>query len=351
MARKIPPSPQQDELIALLRTQAQPWLDWPNVTSVGVGPKLVNGQPTGELSIQVSVAEKIGDAKKIAARGLRVLPKSLKLPDGRVVPVDVVERSFRLSHDIVALPPPVQTGEAAWPAALRRRRRVARLVPGVSVSHRQTPSGTLGAIVYEQTFGRPCLLGNAHILAGGTGQVGDIVVQPGSSDSADLAGNGAARLLRSHVGLAGDCAIASIDGRLFDEGILGLGIAPRRVAKAVLGDRVVKSGRTTGVTYGVVTRVGLVFRHDYGGSIGKQDIGAFEIGADPARPPGPGGLCDGGDSGALWLIADGGGAATDIGVGLHFARQVDDATGAEHALACNLHSVFDRLGVSFQPPA
>ena len=340
----------QDELVELLRAQAQRWLDWPNVTSVGVGPRLVNGQPTGELSIQVSVAEKIPDKKEIGRRGSMVLPRTLRAPDGRVAPVDVVERSFRLSYELVSGLSPFRSGEEMLPPRVRRRRRLTRLLPGVSISHPTVPAGTLGAIVYDQKLGWPCVLSNAHVLVGANGKPGDVTLQPGSSDSADLARNELGRLLRSHVGLAGDCAIASIENRLFDETIFELGVAPRRVAKVAVGDKVAKSGRTTGVTFGVVKRAGLVIRYDYGGATGKQDIGGFEIQADPAHPSSDGRLCDGGDSGAVWMIVENG-QVTDVAAGLHFAQQTDTATGVDFALACNLHSVLEKLEVSFVRPA
>ena len=175
---------------------------------------------------------------------------------------------------------------------------------------------------------------------------GDIVLQPGRFDDSDVANNALGTLLRSHIGLAGDCAIAGIETRLFDERILELGIAPRKLAKVAIGDRVMKSGRTTGVTRGIVVRVGVVIRHDYGGRIGAVQVGGFEVGPAADAPAPNGVLCDEGDSGSLWVI-DKNGAATDIAAGLHFAQQHDPAGGAEHALACNIHSVFEKLDVSF----
>ena len=81
----------QEELIEILRAQAQRWLDYPNITSVGVGPRIVGGKKTGELAIQVSVTEKIRDPKKLVARGFTRLPRTLRTRDNRQVPVDVVE--------------------------------------------------------------------------------------------------------------------------------------------------------------------------------------------------------------------------------------------------------------------
>lgn len=350
MPRRKPAALTQDELIEVLRARAQRWLRDPNVTSIGVGPRLVGGRPTGELSIQVSVAEKIRNAKQLAARGFKQLPRTLRSPDGREIPIDVVERSFRLSFDLVApTAPPAWIDEEALAPRVRRRRRLTRILPGVSVSHPTVAAGTLGAIVYDRIRGGPCVLSNAHVLAGTAGLLGDVVVQPGSSDSGDVSGNASGRLLRTHVGLAGDGAIASVEGRLFNETIFELGVIPRRLAKVSIGDRVAKSGRTTGVTFGVVKRVGLVFRHDYGGTLGVQEVGGFEIAIDPTRPPADGRLCAGGDSGSLWMIVEHG-TVTDIAAGLHFAEQTDAASGVDFGLACNLPGLLEKLDVSLLPP-
>ncbi len=46
------------------------------------------------------------------------------------------------------------------------------------------------------------------------------------------------------------------------------------------------------------------------------------------------------------MIEEAGGVST-IAAGLHFAQQADPLSQAEHALACNIHSVFERLDISF----
>ena len=232
---------------------------------------------------------------------------------------------------------------------LQRRRRLARICPGLSVAHVDGSAGTIGAIVYDRRTGRPCVLSNAHVLAGVTAAIDARVVQPGRFDDADVAAGALGTVLRSHVGLAGDCAVATIDTRLYDEAILELGVAPRRLAKVQLGDVVVKSGRTTGVTRGVVVRVGVVVNHDYGGTIGVRQIGGFEIGPAPGATAK---LCDEGDSGSLWMIEDPAThAASDIAAGLHFAQRDDPAGTIDHALACAIDSVVEKLDISFSSVA
>jgi endonuclease G len=203
--------------------------------------------------------------------------------------------------------------------------------------------------VFDRETGAPCVLSNWHVLHGNTGAVGDDVVQPGPSDNNNMSGNRAGKLLRSHLGNAGDCALARIDGRRFDPAVLDLGTAPTRMARVELGDTLVKSGRTTGVTYGIVRRVDVVAKINYRGITGEQAIGGFEIGVDPSRRPSDGEISKGGDSGAAWLVSRNG-TATDIFAGLHFAGEVSTSSD-EHALACYPLSVQKKLDFVLAPPA
>jgi len=120
-------------------------------------------------------------------------------------------------------------------------------------------------------------------------------------------------------------------------------VTPTRVGRVELGDRVVKSGRTTGVTRGVVSRVGVVTQINYGGDVGRQRVGGFEI--KPVRFGDE--ISSGGDSGCVWMIDD---EDADIAVGLHFAGETSPDPNAEFALACQMDTALDRMGVSINPP-
>ncbi len=330
-------------LVDLLRSRAQRWPELPNVTSVGVGYRLRRGRRTRGLAIQVTVARKLTPAQ-LRAAPFEPLPATLT--DGGIsADVDVVERAYRPSFVVVPDPPGSMPPAPPASVRLQRRRRLARIRPGASVGHVDASAGTIGAIVYDRRTGRPCVLSNAHVLAGVT-QAADLrVVQPGRFDDGDVAASALGTVLRSHVGMAGDCAVATIETRLYDETILELGVVPRRLATAQLGDVVTKSGRTTGVTRGEVVRVGVVFNHDYGGIVGVRQIGGFEVGP---LPGGAATLCDEGDSGSLWMIEDPTtGAVSDVVVGLHFAQRDDPAGSIDHALACAIHSVVEKLDISF----
>lgn len=335
------------ELVELLRSKAQKWVTLPNVTSVGVGYKSEGGRRTARTCIQVTVSKKL-TISELKVQGLTPLPKSIRTADGRLVPIDIVERNYRSSYQI--LPEPSGSEFPATTFAdprMTRRSWLSKIMPGVSVSGLEGIAGTIGAIVYDNATGVACVLSNAHVLCCPGKANGSAVVQPGRSDDADIDRTALGHVLRHHVGLAGDCAIAAIETRLYEEEIYELGIVPRRIAKPELGDRVVKSGRTTGVTLGEVVRVGVVASHDYGPPLGHVQIGAFEIGrVTTGNPSGP--ISAGGDSGALWLVYDGQ-RVQDIAVGLHFASQSDPLSEEDHALACSIHSVLEKLDVSFRP--
>ncbi|MFL6522714.1 MAG: DNA/RNA non-specific endonuclease, partial [Nitrososphaera sp.] len=158
------------------------------------------------------------------------------------------------------------------------------------------------------------------------------------------------KLVRSHLGHAGDCAIATIDGRDINPSIMDLGIVIEKLGEPELGDKVVKSGRTTGVTHGIVKRVDVLTKLDYGGSVGEQEIGCFEIGLDPDNIPDNGEVSMGGDSGSAWLFKSDVGQATDVMAGLHFAGE-GPADPNEHAIACYPKSVFEKLQISLSPPS
>jgi endonuclease G len=330
------PDRQRNSLIEALRehvrARGNDYLKDPNVTSVGVGLK--NGD--GPISLQFTVGEK-GDSA-IEALGSEPIPETITLADGTSVPTDVIQRSYKPAFEVV---------EAE--ALDDRRVRRDPLQPGISIAHPKGTAGTIGMIVFDRATGAPCVLSNWHVLHGNGGAIGDTIVQPGPFDDNNVAGNAAGKLLRSHLGNAGDCALARIEGRKVEREIFELDVTPRRMAQVALGDKVIKSGRTTGVTYGIVRRVDVIAKINYRPPTGEQAIGGFEIGVDPARKPGDGEISKGGDSGCFWAIARGA-KATDIFAGLHFAGETEGSTD-EHALACYPLSVQKKLDFVLEPPA
>lgn len=325
-----------DRMRQWIRRWGRLHLEDENVTSLGIGHKEIGGRRTGPVCIQFTVRRKL-DPAELESAATRALPEVIAI-DAVEVPTDVVERSFVPAYEVV-------------PEAIddERTRRADPLRPGVSVSHPTVSAGTAGAIVHDRRTGDPVLLSNWHVLQGPDGSIGDEVLQPGTHD--DNSGdprNVVGRLLRSHLGVAGDGAIASLDRRESDPSILGLDVVPAEIGDPELGDRVVKSGRTTGVTHGLVSRIHTIVSLDYDDGKGEQSIGGFEIEPDPRRSDEQVSLSDGGDSGAVWMLKAGNGRTSTVMGGLHFAG-ADSADGQERALANYASSLRDRLGFSLSP--
>jgi endonuclease G, mitochondrial len=320
---------------AAVRQVADEYLRDPNVTSVGIGYKVRDGKRTDEIALQFTVGEKIAP-EGLEAAATRPIPESITV-NGMTFATDVVERDFH--------PQPIAVATEAKPD---RKRRLDPMMPGASIGHVRSTAGTLGCLVREKAGGEIRILSNWHVLQGEDGQLGDPIAQPGPYDDNRVSENVCGALERSFLGLAGDCALASIDGRAATEEVLDLGVPVRQIGDPELGDRVVKSGRTTSVTHGIVTRVHTVTKLSYGSS-GEHRIGSFEIGPDPDRPAENAEISMGGDSGSAWMAVGPGGEASEMMLGLHFAGETVEP--AEYALACYASSVFEKLEIGPVGPA
>ncbi|BDU06765.1 DNA/RNA non-specific endonuclease [Nocardia cyriacigeorgica] len=332
------PAPDERLLSALrryIRARGAGYLDDPNITSIGVGYKITDGERTDTVSLQFTVGRKVA-LERLESLGTTAIPESIAV-DEFDVPTDVLERRYEPSYRVVT--------EASPPETKVRRDPV---VPGISVANINETAGTLGCIVYDATDGTPLVLSNWHVLHGPRGAIGDVVVQPGPHDDNRTDRNRLGVLTRSHLGIAGDCAVATIEDRRFDTGILGIDVTPTELGDPELGDTVIKSGRTTSVTHGVVRRVDVIVKINYGAA-GEQRIGCFEIGPDSAHPAPGEEISRGGDSGAVWLFTADGKPGTVL-AGLHFGGETDSSPD-EHALACLPQSVFEKLEVTLTPPA
>lgn len=326
----IASAPDIERIRRLIRAKGESLLALPMVTSVGIGYKIQGNKKTNTPSLQFSVERKVS-LEGLAAEGVSALPTAIEF-EGVSIPTDIVERKFRPSYAVVQLKPKTS-----------RKVRLNPVMPGVSISHASLTAGTLGAIVRDATSGDTVLLSNWHVLHGAGGQIGDAIVQPGPYDDNRVFSNGIGRLLRSHLGLAGDCAIASVEGRRVDLAQLELGVVINSVGKPDLGDVLAKSGRTTGVTYGQVSRVDALFKMPYE-DMPEQVIGGFEIEPWAKRLPKDGEISKGGDSGSAWLAVDTKGQTTTTMLGLHFGGDAEGSDG-EFALACYAHSVFEKLEI------
>ncbi|MGS1009900.1 hypothetical protein [Achromobacter anxifer] len=189
---------------------------------------------------------------------------------------------------------------------------------GVSVGHVNVTAGTLGSRTIGLTApwtNRHLILSNNHVLANSNaGRVNDSIIQPGAADGGRHPADQIAVLAR-WVPISFGGAANFVDaafGWAWHERIRGeqyylsggraayyrTGTAP---LAASLGLIVGKSGRTTGLTQGRVTQIGVSVNVNYGGgrvALFRNQIAIQSVNANP--------FSAGGDSGSLiWHWATG----------------------------------------------
>lgn len=271
----------------------------------------------GEPAIRVHVREK-KPLSVLEAAGITPVPKRMA-----EFPTDVLEGTYR--------------PQLWWTMPGTRVTADPRLGPadplrgGISISdERHNSAGTLGAKVIDRETGAEMILSNWHVLvADWIGRPGQRIYQPGRLDGG-TGGDTVARLTRDAMSSNLDAAVATLSGarRLVND---QLGVGPiTRLGAATLGLEVVKSGRTTGITYGQVTGIEGVAQITYSGvkRLIREVVTIDPVwGGEVSRP---------GDSGSMWLSRAAKGA-----IGLHFAG----SDVPERALALDAHSVLSALNV------
>lgn len=315
-----------------------------NVVGVGVGYKYKGDECTGEPAFIVYVEKK--------------LPPS-DMSRGHLVP----EKIDGLDTDVVEI------GRVRMLGARTSRERPCQ--PGVSIAHYKSTAGTLGAVVKDKSTKQLMVLSNNHVLANGSSlqevraKTGDPILQPGPYDGGKLddrigtlyryvplvknvsksdcpvamaVSRWATRILNivkkdyeirfyKHFKTENtvDCALAKLDSmELVKASIMDIGDI-KGISEAKPGDKVQKSGRTTGLTRGVVKSIGTTLQVEM-----KEDEKIWfsdQVVTDmPSQP---------GDSGALVLKEN-----LDV-VGLLFA-------GSEKLTIFNrISNVIDRLAIEF----
>lgn len=213
---------------------------------------------------------------------------------------------------------PVQQVTVGSVDAYSHRARHRPAPGGVSVGHVSITAGTLGSRAIGLTApwnNRHLILSNNHVLANSNaGRVGDSIVQPGPADGGRHPGDQIAVLARwvpINFGGAANLVDAAF-GWAWHERIRGgqyylsggaaayysTGSAP---LAASLGLLVGKSGRTTGLTQGRVTQIGVSVNVNYGGgrvALFRNQIAIQSVNSNP--------FSAGGDSGSLiWHWATG----------------------------------------------
>ncbi|CAJ0849506.1 hypothetical protein AMST5_00135 [freshwater sediment metagenome] len=216
----------------------------------------------------------------------------------------LVERLKERAHNDVDVAfvgvPRAQDDAAPAPADLKKKMRP--IVVGCSIGHIAATGGTLGLIARHRKTGHAVMLSNSHVLAlSGRGVSGDPITQPGRVDGGGQDTIVGALLdstpLKSDSPNLADAAIAMIgdDVPFSVNSVPGLGQFTIGDEGAILlGAKVQKIGRTTGLRRGEVTAIEL---DDVGV---EYDTGEFhfdkqlEIRGEPGLP-----FSADGDSGSL----------------------------------------------------
>lgn len=333
-----------EKYFRVLKKSREKLLQLPNVTGVGVGLKQVSGETTNRPALIIFVKKKVPSGGLIRAQQVPAYIDGL--------PTDVIE-----------------IGEVRLLSLRTGKERPAQ--PGMSIGHYKISAGTFGAVVKDRVTKEPLILSNNHILANATdgkdgrAAVGDPILQPGPHDGGQAgdrigtllrfspllrsiqetecpvaealvrAGNLLVRLVRPHYQLKMfqhyrggniiDAAVARPDSPgLINDEILEVGKV-EGVARVAPGQGVMKSGRTTGISEGAVTAIGVTLEVE----IGNDEKGWFtdQVVTDMSSRPG--------DSGSLVLDRE------KRAVGLLFA-------GSDKYTVFNrIEQVLSRLEVEF----
>lgn len=305
-----------ERVLELVRDE---WLRRPGVTAVDLGFKWSGGEMTDVVSLRVHVARKRDEADLSEAE---LFPGEV---DG--VPVDVIAASYA----------PQTLLDIRPETAVEGRGQRFKVVPiGVSVGCRFTTAGTLGAKVIDQDSGKEMILSNWHVLAGNrNAQPGLPIWQPGQLDARPDDGSVVAELARWMLGPY-DAAVALLNGKRKISSKTLEGSSLLDATSPRLGMMVWKSGRTTGLTEGIIDgikmKVPLMYPQE-GTHLLEQ---VFRI----VPRPGVGDveISSSGDSGSVWVDEVSGKA-----VGLHFAGEA--SRHPEHALAHDIDVVLEALRV------
>ncbi len=315
---------QLNEALQALEKALALYLYDPNVSLIDMGYRIKDSEG-GKIVDQPAV--RIHVRKKLRGRNFEEFRE--RFP-GRVFTaerigfeVDVPEAPYYLNHWYY------------WNVRTPLSERAQRFDPlkgGISISNTLLNGyGTLGGKVIDRQTGEPMILSNWHVLAGSWIIDPNVeILQPGKGDGGTEK-DVIARFSRHAFAWNLDAAVA----RLLDQRQCvneQLDFGPVKGAKSpALNMSVMKSGRRTEITRGVVTGIEgqAVFRY---GGFARTVKHVFHIvpserGKEVSGP---------GDSGSWWLEE-----GTHCAVGLHFAG----ANYPEYALALSMPKVLEALEV------
>ena len=269
------------------------FLSRPGVIGVDIGEKVTGGRPTGRAAIVVYVC----------AKG-PLQPQQIP-PEVGGVPTDVVAESIVLHRARITRTSDEQPVEAQRHPVLRGGisigpARSFRVVPPeVEKAGEYVIAGTLGAfVVTRDEPGKVLGLTTFHVgCVDDSWAVGDEFVHPSRVDGGIPGPDQVAVLDRA--ALAGSVSAAGLrmGNRPFRAEVLDIG-ALTGTAPAEIGSTVRKTGRTTGLTHGMVTSTDATVRLDFGDGLGVRTL------RDQIRVRSSERFGDHGDSGAVLVDAD-----------------------------------------------
>ncbi|NPV71102.1 MAG: hypothetical protein HPY55_10730 [Firmicutes bacterium] len=299
--------------MSVLKSRKYGLLHLDNVVGVGIGNKEVRGNSTGETSVTVLVKKK--------------LPSS-NVPVAHCIPKQI----NRVATDVI------EVGEIML---LDRTEKVRPAVPGSSIGHPKVTAGTFGAVVRDRKTGKPLILSNNHVLANitdgrdGRARVGDPILQPGRYDGGQaedvvaylerfvpicrvssratcplaLAAEGVANMMlravqpsyemqfvrkSSRENLVDAAVARPVSEDMIKADIMEVG-AVSAYRDVEIGMKVKKSGRTTGLTTGVVKVISTTLKISLG-EVGEAYFVDQIVTSAMGQP---------GDSGSLVVTEDG----------------------------------------------
>lgn len=240
---------------ARIAERSRSWVLGEGIQGLGLGEKISGGRGTGSLALRVYV-----ETKKPEGAVESPVPGRVTVPGVGQCSTDVIEIG-RIHREMFT-------------------ERVRPAMPGSGLGHPDCGVGTFGCLVRERGAARgspeggPFVLSNAHVLADdGCALPGDDIVQPGGTDGGTVPTDRIAEYTRSvpfdfdpaSFDNLMDAAIARVlDPNKVRHEVRLLGHPIRGVARVLRrGMEVVKVGRTTDLTIGIVQDVDFRFHLDY----------------------------------------------------------------------------------------
>lgn len=284
--------------------------------SVGIAPKITNGEATDKLALTFYVPAKRTEGD---------ITERERIPDTFSFVQEKSRRTRRVTTDVVETPP--ATFEVDPETRIRP-------VPGGVSGGINGSTGTIGGWVWDNTDDSIVMLSNHHVF-GHT--AGTDILQQGTADGgslpADKIGDVKRGVVRTSTGTnTVDCAIGDPDDdSVYDLSVLEIGPAVYATDEAAFHMEVEKYGQTTEHTYGRIISTSY--------STIVSGVWFFDdcLRIEPIAPSAD--WSAGGDSGSIVFRQE---PTTEGGtikpaVGLHFAG------GGIYGVACKIDNVFNAL--------